>query len=210
MLFLPSVLGLLTGFAGTAPSPQHGLGSNRSFPAQCLVVLSPAGELHGHWHSHSPELWQGGRAMRVWVSAPGKASSDCGYGSWDWLGKQRGRTLLSDDPQGGFLFVEHLLYSRFWGCSAELDGEESQGSQVSGLHSWASGGDIHRSRGTGGEEWAWGRRGPLRSSWGTWGRPQGCQGASGHSQMTDSIFPSLLMRNLTDHTGGTRSCHLQR
>lgn len=46
--------------------------------------------------------------MRIWVSVPGKASSETpdmapgtGWGS--------GGTRLSEEPQGGFLFVEHLL-----------------------------------------------------------------------------------------------------
>lgn len=46
--------------------------------------------------------------MCIWVSVPGKASSETlaiapGTG---WGG---GGTLLSDELQGGFLFAEHLL-----------------------------------------------------------------------------------------------------
>lgn len=76
---------------------------------------------------------QGGGAVAIWVSAPGN-----GYDSWDWLG-----TLWFIPVYWSTYYVPSTGHTVLnW--LGKAVGEESQGSQVFGLHSWANGRDMQR------------------------------------------------------------------
>lgn len=92
--------------------------------------------------------------MPIWVSAPGN-----GYDSWNWLEN------LCFIPVYRSTYYVPGTGDTVLNWMGKAVGEESEGSQVFGLHSWANSGDIQRQEHWKGGAGLGGDEGPVRCFW---------------------------------------------